>query len=332
MKLTRAQHRIAQKILTHERESFVDIAKLAGFDPWRSFQDGDFRGVDFGADNLAGFNFAGADLRDTDFSRARGLDRAKFGDAWTNAGTKGLTGRVFHGPPMVFVPPGDFMMGLTPHEGKDEGFDDDWRKRAQPRHRVRIETGFLLGKYPVTRGEYAVFARETNRARKELYFEQNDRHPAVGVSWKDAVAYTAWLSEKTGRDYRLPSEAEWEYACRAGTVTARYWGDTFDATRANSTHKGTTEVGAFAPNPLDLHDMLGNVWEWCADHWHANYKNAPKNQTIWTTSDSNASSVLRGGAWSSNPGSVRADSRLRSHPRYGVAIIGFRVARALQPL
>lgn len=257
------------------------------------------------------------------------MRRARFGDAVTNAGTKGLDGLVYRGPAMRYVPPGMFTMGMKKDEGADEDYPDVLRKQCQPRHRVRIETGFLLGRYPVTRGEYAVFARETKRDWPEPKCVQTDRHPAVEVSWKDADAYTRWLSDRTGRTFRLPSEVEWEYACRAGTDTARYWGEAFDGTRANSNGKGTTEVGSFEPNPWDFCDMLGNVEEWCADHWHDTYRNAPKNQTVWIEKDDPGLRVLRGGSWYYYPRFVRAGSRIWNYSDYRASWAGFRVARTL---
>jgi formylglycine-generating enzyme required for sulfatase activity len=163
-------------------------------------------------------------------------------------------------------------------------------------HRVTLRHLFLLGRYPVTRGEYAAFARDTGRTPEPPDFEQTDRHPAVNVAFADAVAYTEWLSARTGLHYRLPSEAEWEYACRAGTTTAHYWGDSFDPALANNNDKGTTEAGAYKPNPWGLYDMIGNVFEWVADPWHDDYKGAPKDGSVWTTSGSDGR-VVRGGAW-----------------------------------
>jgi formylglycine-generating enzyme required for sulfatase activity len=212
---------------------------------------------------------------------------------------------------MVFIQPGTFTMGVSQVESKREK-TEDWDEHARPQHEVAIRHAFLLGKYPVTRGEYAEFARETNREWQPPDFEQTDRHPAVNVSFEDAVAYAAWLSRRTGRRYRLPSEAEWEYACRAGTKTARYWGDKPDRKRANVESRGTSEVEAYSPNPWGLHDMLGNVWEWIEDIWHENYAGAPDDGAAWIRDGDPGRRVLRGGSWNNNPRNSRAGNRDRN--------------------
>ena len=178
-----------------------------------------------------------------------------------------------YAPRMMFIPPGEFLMGMADGEGSDEGVLDDWIKQTRPRPTVKFERGFWLAKDPVTVGEFRAFLRanpghdmgssmwtyedgkyEERKGRNWASpgIPQTDDHPVTGVSWRDAHAYVTWLNAQVGREsYRLPSEAEWEYACRAGTTTARYWGDAWDATRANADgdHKGTTAVGAFAANP-----------------------------------------------------------------------------------
>jgi formylglycine-generating enzyme required for sulfatase activity len=177
------------------------------------------------------------------------------------------------------------------------------------------------------------------------------------VDYQDASDYAEWLKGKTGKPYRLPTEAEWEYACRAGTKTARFWGDDREGAAAfanvadrslaailkqepdpeeffqhDDGYPFSSLVGGFRPNQFGLYDMLGNVWEWCRDHWAPNYRNAPKDGTVYTTSDSDASRVLRGAAWSGNPRYVRAGTRDWDDPRIRINDIGFRVARALPPL
>ena len=232
------------------------------------------------------------------------------------------------GPDMVRIPAGKFMMGV-PQEESDgpEGWgasDDD----SRPVHEVTFARPFLLGKYPVTVGEYAAFAGDTGRTPEPPAFPQTDRHPAVNVSFAGAVAYTEWLSERTGLRYRLPSEAEWEYACRAGTTTARWWGDGFDPSKANKNDQGTTAVDHYDPNPWGLHDTIGNVFEWVADPMHDNYVDAPSDGSVWTTGGSDDSRVVRGGAWDNG---VRV---LRSGYRYwnldgARPWVGFRLARTL---
>jgi formylglycine-generating enzyme required for sulfatase activity len=239
----------------------------------------------------------------------------------------GMIGPGNDGPEMILIQPGRFMMGIPAAESKREGTEsvDTW---ARPQHRVTISRPFLLGKYPVTRGEYAEFVRETNRPWQPPDFEQTDRHPAVNVRWGDAVEYADWLSRRTGQHYRLPSDAEWEYACRAGTKTARYWGEEFDPKHGNFDPERTTEVDAYQPNKWGLFDMLGNVAEWVADTWHQNYKGAPNDGSAWTTPGSEGR-VLRGSWWRSGHGDdVRCGSRGRGgevpSPR-----VGFRLARTL---
>ena len=257
-------------------------------------------------------------------------------------------------PELVLIPAGSFMMGIPEEETRREGneFIDG---NASTVHRVTIARPFWLGRYPVTRGEYAAFVAETNRTMpsKAWTFEPNDkgeweyeerggvgwrnpgyertdRHSVVCVSHADATAYAAWLSDRTGHEYRLPSEAEWEYAARAGTGTARFWGDgrdgacrhanvadrslagrmnhAFDEVRFFNCDDGfafTAPVGTFLPNAFGLHELLGNVWEWTADRWHADYADAPRDGSAWMTDRDNGRRVLRGGSWESHPRLVR---------------------------
>jgi formylglycine-generating enzyme required for sulfatase activity len=233
------------------------------------------------------------------------------------------------GPEMVLIPAGRFLMGVPEAESKREGTGDH---DARPQHEVTISRPFWLGKYPVTRGEYSVFATETNRVSERWAtptFSQDDRHPVVNVSFGDVLAYVAWLSKKTGQTYRLPSEAEWEYAARAGTTTARYWGE--DAGKPGEyahfgSQKGTCPVGSFSPNGFGLHDILGNVWEWTADNSHADYTGAPSDGSAWTAGRA-AGRVIRGGSWGDDARYVRAASRDHNAPASRDVSIGFRCAR-----
>jgi len=231
-------------------------------------------------------------------------------------------------PDMLLIQPGSFTMGIPEAESKREK-TEDWDQQARPQHQVTIRRPFLLGKYPVTRGEYAEFVRETNREWEPPKFAQTDRHPVVNVSFDDAAAYADWLSQRSGHCYRLPSEAEWEYACRAGTGTTRYWGDRPDRKLANFEGKSTTAVGAYPPNPWGLHDMLGNVWEWVADAWHDNYDGAPADGLAWTSDGDSGRRVLRGGAWGLFRRGNRAGHRGRYDNGNRVGNAGFRLARTL---
>ena len=169
-------------------------------------------------------------------------------------------------------------------------------------------------------------------------FPQTDRHPVVNVSWNDAKAYVAWLSQTTERQYRLPSEAEWEYAARAGTATARYWGDrTRDACRyanVDDTAHGceggygrTMPVGSFEHNRFGLYDMLGNVWEWTEDCWNGNYDGAPADGSPWLRGNCSRR-VMRGGSWGLDPKRIRSANRNYGTTGIWGDIIGFRVARS----
>jgi formylglycine-generating enzyme required for sulfatase activity len=152
----------------------------------------------------------------------------------------------------------------------------------------------------------------------------------IYVSYKDAKAYTVWLSRKTGRTYRLPSEAEWEYAARAGTTTRYHFGDSINSSRANyGYNKGMTVViGSYPSNAFGLHDVHGNVWEWVEDCWHDSYAGAPSDTNIWKAGDCNRR-VLRGGAWYNNPWAVRSANRSWDVIGYRSGNLGFRISRTL---
>jgi len=234
------------------------------------------------------------------------------------------------GPEMVLIPPGRFLMGVPEAESRREG-TKDWDDDARPQHMVTVGRSFWLGKYPVMRGEYAVFATATGRDAEPWAspgFLQDDRHPAVNVSHDDATAYVTWLSEQTGQTYRLPSEAEWEYAARAGETTARYWGEAAGNPGEHAhfgSRSGTCPAGSFRPNAYGLHDMLGNVWEWMDDTWHDGYKGAPSDGSAWLGGA--ADRVVRGGSWLGDARTVRAACRSQLVPASRGDIFGFRCAR-----
>ena len=155
--------------------------------------------------------------------------------------------------------------------------------------------------------------------------------PVINISWRDAQQYVAWLSQITGESYRLPSEAEWEYAARAGTTTAYYWGDGVDDGQANCDGCGgddrqTAPVGSFQPSDFGLYDMLGNIWEWTLDCWNAGYANSPTDGAAWQSGDCSVR-VVRGGSWTSNPHILRSAFRANSSTDRRSYGIGFRVAR-----
>lgn len=266
-------------------------------------------------------------------------------------------------PEMVVVPFGSFMMGSPEAE---KGREDD----EGPRHRVAIAQPFAIGVHEVTRGEFAAFVEATGhdtgnscytweggwklvegRNWRSPGFAQTDDHPVVCLSWDDAKAYVAWLSGQTRADYRLLSEAEWEYATRADSSSRRFWGNDLDdaegcafANGADLTAKDefsgwtvmncrdgyvhTAPVGTFATNDFGLHDPLGNAWEWVEDCWNDSYAGAPADGTAWTSGDCGRR-VLRGGSWGDFPRYLRSAYRSWSDADFRINFGGFRVARTL---
>ena len=233
-----------------------------------------------------------------------------------------------NGPEMIIVPAGTFLMGAPKSES-----DSD---HERPRHQVTIAHPFAVGVGPVTRAEFAAFVKATKpqmgmRRPSWLFpgFEQDEDHPVVCVSWHDAKAYVAWLKDQSHKDYRLLSEAEWEYCCRAGTTTAYNMGDTITRQQANfgENLEFTTSFSKFPANAWGLHDMHGNVWEWCGDHWHDGYEgDPPADGSVWVN-DVTELRVLRGGSSTSDPQNLRSACRSRDLPDIREKNIGFRVAR-----
>ncbi len=357
MKLSEAQRARVRRLLGSNSTSFVDLARAAELDPGTAFREADLRRINFGADDLSGFDFTNADLRGANLSHARGLEPALLEGARTDDATRGFIIQDFpDGPEMVLIPPGTFLMGAPEEESKRE-HDGGWDDNARPVHRVTITRPFLLGRHPITRGQFAAFVRATDIPLTEWRdsgFDQDDSHPVVNISHDDAMDYVEWASVQCAKDYRLPSEAEWEYTARAGTVTARYWGDgredawlyanaADDALRRTTNAKpepdryfpgddgyaNTSPVGSFLPNAFGLYDMLGNVLEWCADHWHGSYVGAPTDGIPWTTTGRESGRSLRGGSWVSGPRYVRAAHRGGIVTGSRNADTGFRVARTL---
>lgn len=267
--------------------------------------------------NLQSFDFEVVSVDDTGVITNRRQERAEFFAEDLDSSTT---------LEMVLIPGGTFPMGSPTRELER---DDD----EGPQHQVTV-TAFYLGKYPVTQAQWAAMMG-TNPAN----FKGMNR-PVETISWNEAVEFCRKLSEKSGKEYRLPSEAEWEYACRAGTTTPFYFGKTITPKLANyrgtltygSASKGeyreqTTEVGSFPPNAFGLYDMHGNVWEWCQDSWHDNYKGAPTDGSAWINeSGNNSRRVLRGGSWRSAPWPCRSADRNREDPGDRSSILGFRVA------
>jgi eukaryotic-like serine/threonine-protein kinase len=225
---------------------------------------------------------------------------------------------------MVAIPAGEFMMGSPANELNHENNEG-------PQHRVKI-SGFFMGRFVVTQAQWQAVM---GYAPSNSQFKGENR-PVETVSWNDAQAFCKKLSLKTGRTYRLPSEAEWEYACRAGTTAPFNFGPTITPELANYTYaqdsgpKGqsgrqTTPVGSFAANEFGLHDMHGNVWEWCLDHWHESYSGAPTDGSAWVENGNSSLRVLRGGSWANYPEDCRSASRNWFNPEHSYFLSGFRI-------
>lgn len=236
-------------------------------------------------------------------------------------------------PKMVVIPTGTLMMGSPENEAKRANNEG-------PQHQVHIVEPFALGLFTVTFEEFDYFCAEIGHRKPDDRGWGRGRRPVIDVLWKDALAYCNWLSQVTGRNYHLPSEAQWEYACRAGTTTPFSTGATITTGQANYNgnepygreQKGdyrrkTTEVGSFLANSFGLYDMHGNVSEWCADQWHDDYDRAPNTGVPWLAND-DTRRVLRGGAWYSDAQNLRSARREASPPDHRSSGIGFRCARA----
>ncbi|MCA2668663.1 MAG: SUMF1/EgtB/PvdO family nonheme iron enzyme [Dolichospermum sp.] len=249
---------------------------------------------------------------------------------------------------MVAIPGGTFLMGTEDEEIERLVKKFNWEgfRRERPQHEVTVPP-FFMGKYPITQAQWKAIASRTDlKVKQDLdfnpaYFKDrpdSDRRPVEQVNWYDAIEFCARLSKLTVREYRLPSEAEWEYACRAGTTTPFYFGETITGELANyrssetyaDEYKGeyrqqTTPVGQFPPNAFGLYDMHGNVWEWCADTWHDNYDGAPTDGSAWIENGDDNRSPPRCGSWYSNPSLCRSASRLNGFRRDLFYYLGFRV-------
>jgi formylglycine-generating enzyme required for sulfatase activity len=236
-------------------------------------------------------------------------------------------------PELVVIPPGEFMMGSTKAEVEwaiEQGAKREWVEREKPQHLVRIACPLAVGRYAVTFEEYDHFARITQRAQQSDRGWGRGRRPVICLSFGDAKAFVAWLSVQAGHAYGLLSEAEWEYACRAGTTTRYWWDDEITPENANYGNKGgsTSEVGKYLPNPWGLYDTQGNVWEWVDDRWHDSYDGAPADGSAWIAG-TDSRWVVRGGSWNYDLTFLRSASRGWEEPGNRRHHIGFRVARTL---
>ncbi|MDD4927874.1 MAG: SUMF1/EgtB/PvdO family nonheme iron enzyme [Gallionella sp.] len=241
------------------------------------------------------------------------------------------------GPEMVILPAGSYQMGDV------EGTADAYAEASLPVHEVTFKKPFAIGKYEITFDDFDKFTRATKRPTLSDHGWGRGRRPATKIVWSDAMAYVRWLTEQTGKRYRIPTEAEWEYAARAGTRTRYWWGNEPSHEYANygdgmpgwfpsgvvsgrDQWMNTAPVGQFPANPYGLYDMQGNVWEWVSDCWHENYSGAPNDGTAFGDNDC-ANRVMRGGSWGYNPDFMRAQTRIKvfwgvlSFLYYGVRVV-----------
>ncbi len=235
-------------------------------------------------------------------------------------------------PEMVVIPAGTFAMGSPASE--------TGRQRTEtPQHEVTIAKPFAVSKFAVTFAQWdACAAHGDCSAHVDDGGWGRVRRPVINVSWDDAQRYVAWLSKTTGRTYRLLTEAEYEYATRAGKQTAYPWGEEVGKDNANCANCGskwdakqTAPVGSFAPNQFGLYDMAGNVWEWVEDCLHEDYVHAPADGSAWTSGGDCGQRRMRGGSWASVADEIRSANRARSATDERANITGFRVARTLAP-
>lgn len=232
-------------------------------------------------------------------------------------------------PRLVEVPAGSFVMGSSTATDKSS------QREEQPAHTVTIGKPFLIGRFEITFDEWHACVADGGCNGYEPFDEnwgRSDR-PVINVDANDVFGYLRWLSHKTGRTYRLPTEAEWEYAARAGTTTPFWWGPVIGEDDANCRGCGidwgkwTVPIGRFQPNPFGLHDVSGNVWEWVADCWFPTYKGAPTDGSARGGTETCTKRTIRGGSWDNSPPFVRSAVRAWGREDGRSNNVGFRVAR-----
>jgi formylglycine-generating enzyme required for sulfatase activity len=234
-----------------------------------------------------------------------------------------ITGK--DGAPMVLVPAGEFRMGSPEGEGEAD---------ERPQHSVALDA-FYIQQYEVTFAAYDKFAQATGRQLPDDEGWGRGQRPVINVSWEDAKAYAKWLSEQAGDPYRLPTEAEWEYAARSGGKNHTWAGTSVEQKLGNyavynkNSRDKTAEVGSKQPNALGLYDMSGNVKEQVEDCWHKNYQGAPTDGTAWVEADGGecGQRVIRGGSWDNIPGGLRSSTRYWLYPDSRFDNVGFRLAQ-----
>ena len=233
-------------------------------------------------------------------------------------------------PVMIVIPAGKFTMGSPEHE-------PDRQTSEGPQHEVTLARPFAVSKFEVTFEEWDACVAATGCPQVADRWGRGQM-PVINASWGDAKQYVAWLSQLTGKEYRLLTEAEWEYAARAGANTRYSWGHDPGASNANCDGCGspwdlkhTAPVGSLKPNAFGLHDMHGNVWEWVEDTWHQNYDGAPTDGSAWLRSGELSYHVVRGGSWRNEGEHVRAAVRFKRNINVRFDTLGFRVARTIEP-
>ncbi|MSP00524.1 MAG: formylglycine-generating enzyme family protein [Acetobacteraceae bacterium] len=345
MTLTRDHLRRLVQVAHASDMGFVELVGLAELDPAEAFKGVTLRGLDLRNQDLAGFDFTGARLIEcvldgADLSRAAGIDAAVLAGAimtqttrlpfWASGRSPSWAkswGRDTNGPWVTFrvpgteiaqrmrwCPPGTFMMGSP--EDEPGRYEDE-----SPRHEVTLARGFWMFETACTKVLWEAVMGAPPSRRGDPTF------PVTEISWDDARAFAERLnSALPGLGIGLPSEAQWEYACRAGTVTAYSFGDSITKDQVCFGSQGPIEVGTLPPNAWGLHEMHGNVWEWCEDVWHDDYQGAPLDGTARVQSDA-ARRVVQGGSWLFEARLARAACRYRYDPAYRSDGIGFRCAR-----
>ncbi len=340
-----------------ELENFNDSEEAETLDPAKDFQYKNWAGTDFRGCDLRNHDFTGSDLSNCkfenalvegatfDLARLNGTNLKKAKD-WiqlllkSKPNPRGLSTKhlkpyslfqdAVFAPEMVLIPPGEYLRGSSA-TGKN--------KNERPQEKLKIDYKFAVSRFPITFNEwdFAVSHGGCDGYKPSDSGWGRGWNPVTNISWTNARAYTHWLSKNTGEKYRLLSEAEWEYCCRAGSITDFYYGNNQEdfhhyAWYSANSNKQAQRVGQKRPNKFGLYDMMGNVWEWCEDHWHDSYHGGPKDGKAWVTSgyDFNNPRILRGGSWNSNmPENMRCASRSKVNAGYIHNAIGFRVARTI---
>jgi formylglycine-generating enzyme required for sulfatase activity len=227
-------------------------------------------------------------------------------------------------PEMVVLQPGSFVMG-----------DNHGDRSERPTHRVTISKAYAIGKYEVTLAQWNACVQAEACKAVTSTTGSPDKSPARDISWTDAQRYVRWLSKLTGQNYRLPTEAEWEYAARAGTGSRYWWGENMEAGKANCkgcggdwSNDAPANVDAFPANPYGIYGMNGGVWEWVEDCWHKDYDGAPTDGSVWASSDCREN-VIRGGSWRNDSTYAHSSSRFTYDTAVRYILNGFRVAKTL---